>query len=96
VNVPSLLRFGRKLIKIEGINQAWNENSLEGRLGLWDGNREVKRLKALPLIVAWGIWISRDTCLLNDRYIFPIQVAVQSLSIIKYLIFPTIESRKAC
>lgn len=54
----------------------------ESNFRSWDGKAAVKSFKALPLIVAWGIWLSRNASLSDDRFIFPIQCAMQSLNIL--------------
>ena len=38
----------------------------------------LKSFKALPVIVAWRIWLSRNATIFYDRFILPIQCALQS------------------
>lgn len=57
-----------------------------------DANVTVKRYKALPLIVPWGIWLSRNASLFEDRYLLPLQCAMQSLLIINS--FPQLKADK--
>jgi len=51
----------------------------------WWRRTSVKKLKYLPLLVIWGIWLARNNAIFNDRPCLPELTAVQSVGILKSL-----------
>eukprot|EP01018_Ginkgo_biloba_P031210 Gb_14160 [translate_table: standard] len=67
---PALGLYTPKVVWIEvgnitGIKDVWGGSTLEERLRKWHGNRYVKYELALPLIIAWGVWIVRNASLFD-------------------------------
>jgi hypothetical protein len=40
----------------------------------WYTNKDTKKMRALPLNIAWGIWLARNLKLLKDRRPYPLNV----------------------
>lgn len=59
----------------------------------WLRNQAFKELKALPVIVLLGVWLSRNACLFEDRFILPLQSASQSFNIFQS--FPQLQAEEA-
>jgi hypothetical protein len=56
--------------------------SLMKLLKSWISNPATSNYKALPLTIAWGIWIARNQLLFEDREIIPLKSAMQSINIL--------------
>jgi len=51
----------------------------------WWRRTTVKKLKYLPLLVIWGIWLARNNAIFNDRPCLPELTAIHSVGIYKSL-----------
>lgn len=60
----------------------WTGNSINECLRTSYGNMAMKSIKDLPLLVAWGIWLSRNASLFDDKFILPLQCAMHILIIL--------------
>jgi hypothetical protein len=47
----------------------------------WCENINLKNYKSLSIIIAWGIWIARNTNLFDDKLILTIQFASHGINI---------------
>jgi len=63
----------------------WQGASFEEALKDWLSSRTRQNLKAFPLIIAWGIWIARNSTIFRDEPQFPLRVVVNFLSILDLL-----------
>jgi len=63
----------------------WTGASIGAAWEDWWGRTTVKKLKYLPLIVIWGIWLARNNAIFNDKPCLPEITAVQSVGIFKSL-----------
>jgi hypothetical protein len=43
-----------------------------------------KTLKALPLIISWGVWLTRNRAIFHEKYMVAKLVAAKSLSILEH------------
>ena len=66
------------------LQNIWIGDYVEACLKLWNTNEILKEYQSLHLIVSWGIWLAWNVNCFDDKYILPIQVAYQSLGILKY------------
>lgn len=62
----------------------WQGASFNEALKFWLSPRTPQNLKAFPIIVSWGIWLARNSITLRDEPQFPLQVAVNCLSILDH------------
>lgn len=47
--------------------------TLDEDLHRWCNNSTVKKFKALPFIVGWGIWLASNAQIFEGRFVPPIQ-----------------------
>jgi hypothetical protein len=59
----------------------WQGNTFELALKAWLMGRRQKDFWALPFIIAWGIWITRNGHIFQDENSSAVRIAVQSLGI---------------
>ena len=45
---------------LTGVKEGWRGETLVDCFKSWQFNPELKAFKALPLLVAWGIWLARN------------------------------------
>jgi ribonuclease HI len=57
------------------IEQAWKD---------WCADSSYRRVKSLPLIVAWGVWLARNSSIFKDKTPTPDIIAAQALSILSH------------
>eukprot|EP01018_Ginkgo_biloba_P023075 Gb_32325 [translate_table: standard] len=72
----------KEVANILGLREVWAGDSIEGSLRLWCLNPTLKSVKALPLIVAWGVWLAQNASIFDEQEILPIQCALQSKTIL--------------
>lgn len=70
ITCPYTTQVWKDLESSAGFNDAWSRTSCLRLPQEWDVNVAVK-IQALLLIVALGIWLSRNTSLFEDRYNVP-------------------------
>lgn len=71
----------------------WNGPTIGEALISWCNNRATKSIRALPLIISWGIWLVRNKMIFQDSRIEPALVAAQSMGILAH--FPQIDEQGA-
>jgi hypothetical protein len=74
------------------MKDVWKGPSLEEILRIWCENKNLKRYKALPIIISWGTWIARNVILFEDKNILDIQCTSQGLNILS--LFKQIKNEK--
>jgi hypothetical protein len=62
----------------------WDEISLELAWKAWIRDPSHKELKALPLLISWGIWLARNAIIFKEKASIPEAIAAQSLSILSH------------
>ena len=62
----------------------WRGDTMEACLKEWSFNEDLKGIRYLPLILAWGIWLSKNQICFEDSFVFPIKCDLQSISIMSY------------
>jgi hypothetical protein len=68
--------------RVIGLKNAWRGTTIEEALRGWCLNNETLRYRALPLTIAWGIWLAINTKLFEDKGVIPLQCVLQSLNIL--------------
>jgi hypothetical protein len=71
--------------KLNSAIGAWQGASFEEALMVWLSPRTPQDLKYFPLIVAWGIWLARNSTLFRDEPQSPLRVAINCLGILAHL-----------
>lgn len=71
---------------ITGLRNGWSGDLIEEGLINWCGNDARKNYRALPLIVARGIWLARNAKIFEERDTLHLQYATQGLNIISSFI----------
>jgi ribonuclease HI len=62
----------------------WRGPSLEQAWKDWLQVPKFKKIKALPLLVSWGIWLARNSTIFKDKASIPEIIAAQGLSILSH------------
>jgi hypothetical protein len=57
------------------IEEAWRE---------WSSNPQNHNIKALPLLINWGVWLARNSTIFNEKPSIPELIVAQSLSILSH------------
>jgi hypothetical protein len=59
-----------------GLRNAWEGGSTEEAFRTWFINKDTKKIKALPLNIAWGIWLARNLKLFEGYETLPLKCAI--------------------
>jgi hypothetical protein len=59
-------------------------NYLESTWKAWIQDPSLKQIKALPLLICWGIWLARNAEIFKDKAIILEVIAAQSLDILSH------------
>jgi hypothetical protein len=65
-----------------GLRNVWEGGSTEEAFRIWYINKDMKKFRALPLNIAWGIWLARNLKLFEGHETLPLKCAIQSLNIL--------------
>jgi hypothetical protein len=65
------------------LNSKWQGDSIEATLRKWYMDKETKSFKALPLTIAWGVWIERNKKKIKTRTHYLSSVSHKSLNILR-------------
>jgi len=74
----------QEIVVALGQNLIWAGPSIEQAWGEWSSNRYNRRVKSLPLIVPWGVWIARNLTIFKDKSPTPNIIATQGPSILSH------------
>eukprot|EP01018_Ginkgo_biloba_P000430 Gb_04206 [translate_table: standard] len=67
---------------LSGLKVAWEGSTLEESLRKWCENRLAKFVLALPLIIAWGIWLMQNASLFQGIQVASFHCATQGIIIL--------------
>jgi hypothetical protein len=65
-------------------NCIWNGDTLEMAWKNWSRDPRNKEIKALPLLISWGIWLARNAEIFKEKSSIPEVIVAQSLSILSH------------
>lgn len=60
------------------VKEGWQGDTIVAFFKYSQTKPKLKGFKSLPLIVAWGIWLARNTSIFEDGLIPPFRCAAQS------------------
>eukprot|EP01018_Ginkgo_biloba_P039380 Gb_12932 [translate_table: standard] len=83
----------KEIAVLTGLKHAWSGSTVEEGLRGWCSLSWVKEFLALPVIIAWGIWLARNASIFEEIETHPLQCASQGLGILKN--FPQPVSNKS-
>jgi len=63
----------------------WVGPSIEHAWKNWCVDSSYRRIKSLPLVVAWGVWLARNSSIFKDNTPTPDIIVEQVLSILSHL-----------
>jgi hypothetical protein len=72
----------KEAYRITGLKNEWKGDSIDTALKSWISNPTTSNYKALPLTIAWGVWLARNQMLFEDKEIIPLKCAMQSINIL--------------
>jgi hypothetical protein len=70
----------------------WEGGSTKEASGSWYTNKGTKKMRALPLNIAWGIWLARNLKLFEGQETLLLKCAIQSLNILN--VYPQVEEKQ--
>eukprot|EP01018_Ginkgo_biloba_P032904 Gb_28853 [translate_table: standard] len=82
----------KEIAFLTGLKHAWSGSTVEEGLRGWCSLSWVKEFLALPVIIAWGIWLARNASIFDEIETHPLQCASQGLGILKN--FPQLVSKQ--
>jgi hypothetical protein len=62
----------------------WDGPIVELAWQVWCHDLAHKKIKSLPLIICWGIWLARNKAIFQDRPSLPDCIVAQGLSILSH------------
>jgi hypothetical protein len=65
-----------------GLRNAWEGEDIEEAFRSWYAKKDTKKIKALPLNIAWGVWLARNLKLFEGKETLPLKCVVQALNIL--------------
>ena len=65
-----------------GLQNVWLGEDVEVDLRSWHVKKDTKKIRALPLNIAWGIWLARNLKLFEGKETLPLKCDVQALNIL--------------
>jgi hypothetical protein len=82
--VPFFFQTWRVVSSSLGFSCNWLGPSIEEAWRTWVQDHIFKNIKALPLIILWGIWIARNASIFKDKASLPDIIVAQSLTILAH------------
>jgi hypothetical protein len=74
----------RIVSSVMGSSYSWQGTSIEEAWKSWVQNPRNKRIKALPLLITWGIWIARNSVIFKSKDSLPDIIVAKSLAILAH------------
>lgn len=68
--------------ELTSLKNVWDGSSIEEALGILCTNRETRRYRALPINIAWGVWLAINSKLFEDEDTLPLKCVVQCINIV--------------
>jgi hypothetical protein len=65
-----------------GMKNVWEGGDIEEAFRSWYSRKDTKKIKSLPLNIAWGVWLARNLSLFEGKETLPLKCAIQSLNIL--------------
>ena len=69
---------------VSGIQFIWVCQNLEEALESLTNNMDFKDYKSLPVILIWGVWLTTDKAIFENRHISPSVYAIKGLAILSH------------
>ena len=82
ISCPFTLKVWREAALFLRQQCEWNGKMLESTWKSWLLEASHKNLKSLPLIISWGVWLTRNRAIFHEKYMVAKLVAAKSLSIL--------------
>jgi hypothetical protein len=84
ISFPFTLKVWREVSLLLRQQCEWNGPTLESTWENWLQDASHKNLKALPLIISWGVWLARNLAIFQEKASVAELVVAQSLSILEH------------
>ena len=68
-----------------GLNHRWDGNSVSGAWDFWWRFFSRSKLKSLPLLITWGIWLARNGAIFKEKVSIPEIISAQVIGLYKAL-----------
>ena len=68
-----------------GLNHRWDGDTVNSAWDRWWRSFSRSKLKALPLIIIWGIWLARNGAIFENKACLPAITSAQSVGLYKAL-----------
>ena len=68
-----------------GLNHRWEGNSVNSAWENWWRSFSHSKLKTLPLLIIWGVWLARNGSIFQDKVSSPELTSAQSVGLYKAL-----------
>lgn len=81
---PFGIQIWKEVYTLLNIRGDWRGASIEDALSLWWGAGGYRQHKVAPLIISWGIWISRNAFSFNGSLVSPTETAYKATSILAF------------
>jgi hypothetical protein len=79
---PFTKEVWKEVERMIGIRNLWEGESIEEDFRTWCSKKETFKIRALPLNIAWGVWLARNLKLFEDKETLPLKCAVQAINIL--------------
>jgi hypothetical protein len=84
LNCSFIKEVWRNCSRLLGFQCTWNETTLERAWQVWLNQRDYKVVKALPLLILWGVWLAHNSLIFQENPTVPEVTTTQSLAILSY------------
>lgn len=81
---PFTLQPWRDVSSLVGFSFNWLGPSIEEAWRTWVQDHIFKNIKALPIIILWGVWIARNVVIFKDKASLPDIIDAQNLAILAH------------
>ena len=85
ITCPFSIAVWKECMSLVGMDYRWEGNSVNSALENWWRSVTHKKLKSLPLLVIWGIWLARNGAIFQDKEFVLEITSAQSVGIYKAL-----------
>jgi len=69
---------------MENIVARWDGDTMDLALFAWSSDGRTSKIRALPLIISWGIWVVRNRYIFEEKWTAPEAVAAQCIGILQH------------
>jgi hypothetical protein len=75
-----------------GLKNVWEGGDIEEAFRSWYSKKDTKKIRSLPLNIAWGVWLARNLKLFEGKETLPLKCVIQSLNILNA--YPWVEEKQ--